>query len=230
MKEPDTELLSRYLDGELPADEAQALRRRLLADPELRAQYDRLRQLDQAVKQAFAQPGIDAVPAHVTRMVANAPVRRAVGRHWGLAVAASLVAAAGLLLSNGWQPSLQQFAEDAQLAGLLEATPSRAADWDLLPDGREVRPVLSFRSNSGAWCREFLLADGGASSRGVACREGGVWHTVVLSPEPLSRSSDEYRPAGAAQADDVAAYINDNAADIPLSPQQEAELISRRWQ
>lgn len=232
MKELDSELLSRYLDGELPASEAQALRKRLLAEPELRQQFDQLRKVDQAVKVAFSQPGIDAVPAQVAHMVENAPVRRSTGRRQlGLAVAASLVAAAGLLLSNGWQQSQQQFpGSDAQLAELLETTPSRATQWDALPDGRQVRPLLSFRSNTGTWCREFLVADAGAASRGVACREAGNWQTVVLSPAQLPMSADDYRPAGAAQADDVAAFINHNAADIPLSPQQEAELISRRWQ
>lgn len=232
MTDQDYEILSQFLDGELPPAEAQALRGRLLAEPQLRQEFDRLRKLDEKVKRAYALPGIEDVPAHVTAMVEATPQRQR-STAWGLAVAASLVAATGLILSNGWQQTAEQYpgtGNDPQLAQLLETTPSRADSWNALPDGRQVRPLLSFQDKSGSWCREYLLAHAGATWRGVACRSTGDWHTHVLASEESLVVGGGYRTASAADADQVADFISENAADIALSLSQEAEIISRGWQ
>lgn len=238
MIEQDYELLSQYLDGELPAQDAQNLRKRLLAEPQLREQFDRLRKMDSGVKDAFSQPDINTVPARITNMVENSPKRKnALLAHrrtgWGLAVAASLVAATGLILSDGWQQSQEQYpgtGSDAQLAQLLESTPSHSESWDVLTDGRQVRPLLSFQSKTGDWCREYLMSSAGTTWRGVACRNAGTWGTAVLSPEEFIAPGSQYRTAGAADSDQIATFIDENAADIALNRQQEAELISRHWQ
>lgn len=234
MTDQDYEILSQFLDGELPPAEAQALRARLLAEPQLRQAFDRMRKLDENVKSAHAIAGIDDVPAHVTAMVETTP-RRQRSPVWGLAVAASLVAATGLILSNGWQQTAEQYpgaGSDPQLAQLLETTPSHAESWNTLLDGRQARPLLSFLDKSGNWCREYLLSQAGATWRGVACRTTGDWHTHVqtlTSEEPLAVGGG-YRTASAADSDQVASFIQENAADIALSLSQEAELISRHWQ
>lgn len=234
MTDQDYEILSQFLDGELPSAETQALRKRLLAEPQLRQEFDRLRKLDENIKRAYATPGIEDVPAHVTAMVETTP-RRQRSSVWGFAVAASLVAATGLILSNGWQQTAEQYpgtGSDPQLAQLLETTPSHAESWNTLPDGRQARPLLSFQDKSGSWCREYLLSQAGATWRGVACRTTGDWHTHVLAlaSEEALVVGGGYRTASAVDSDQVASFIHKNAADIALSLSQEAELISRRWQ
>jgi len=64
----------------------------------------------------------------------------------------------------------------------------------------------------------------------VACRDGDTWATTVLANVELAAPAAEYRPAGAGDSDAIAAFIDENAADIPLDARQEAELIARRWQ
>lgn len=243
MNERDYELLSQYLDNELASPEAQALRRRLLAEPELRAELDRMRRVNDEVVDAFDVPGADRVPpAIAARMGAEQPtaVNVTVLRGgaaalapapWKLAIAASLVAAAGVLMVPDWQQAGQMdgFSSQQMLSQALETSSSRADGWDTLEDGRQLRAVLSFASRDGSWCREYLVSEAETTYRGVACRSEGHWNTLVLVQAELPGSSSDFRPAGAGDSDRIASYINTHAKDIPLSIQQEQALIARQW-
>ena len=241
MTEQDYELLSQYLDGELAPPVAQQLRTRLIADPRLRAKLERMQTVNNNVKQAFDSPGVDAVPTRVVQMVENTgaraqdrPLPRSAG--WGLAaIAATLVAATGLLLAPDWQQQAPQnqtatVTGDVLLERVLEFSASRGDGWDALDDGRQVRPLLSFKNKAGGWCREYLLSGEGGTWHGVACRAQGHWTTEVLSVETLSGSVNEYRPAGAKDAHEIVSFVNTHAADIALSLEEEAGVIAGHWQ
>ena len=239
MTEQDNELLSQYLDGELAAPAAQSLRQRLIAEPQLRRALERLRAVDNRVKNAFEAPALEAVPQHVVNMVQNAATRPERSSHhragWGFAIAASLLAATGLLMNPDSQQQSGDYmaataTQDSLLSQILEHSASRGEGWDTLDDGRQVRPLLSFASTNGSWCREYLVSDDGATWRGVACRAGNAWTTQVLSAEQASGSSNEYRPAGATSADQVTSFIDAHAADIALSLKEEASVIAGNWQ
>lgn len=240
MTRQDYELLSQYLDGELGAAEAQKLRKRLIAEPVLRAHLDRLQEVNNSLKDAFDAPGADTVPPRVVALLKNARTRggRLSQRQragWGLAVAASLIAASGLLFMPDWRQqagdSLAGIAgEDALLAYKFEYSPSRADGWDTLGDGRQVRPLLSFANKRGGWCREYLMLSEGTTWRGVACRTQGLWSTEVLITGELAGSINEYRPAGAANSDQITLFIDTHSAGIALSLEEEADLIARNWQ
>lgn len=227
MKDQDYELISQYIDGELASEQAQELRRRLLAEPDLRATYDNMRDVDSKVRQAFQGSWTEQVPERITALlkknVNGSAQRRAA---WGMTVAASVLATAGLLLNPEWRGSGER---DAALAEVLEVTPSRGAGWQELADGRQVRPVLSFAHTDGSWCREYLLSEDGATYRGVACRTGDQWVTTILDAQPMPGNATEYRPAGADDADAVATFITDHSEEIALSRKEEAELIARKW-
>jgi hypothetical protein len=233
MTETDIELLSQYLDGELPSAERKALEQRLAVEEDLHADLERLRAVDASIRAAFRDQ--DKVPAQIAALLAAPdsgvvpfPRRGRTVRQYALA--ASLVAAVGLVLTGDWLATPPAGAPDPQLSRLLEASPSRGDGWELMADGRRIRPVLSYATADGSWCREFLLAEEGASYRGVACRHGGVWETRALQPANAGGSADQYRPAGAGDADAIAAFMADHAAGIPLSASAEAELIARGWE
>ena len=237
MTEQEFELLSQYLDGELAAQAAQTLRKRLLAEPELRASFERMKEINDSVRDAFNVPGADTVPACALEALQGAETRTnkpsQVNRTgWGLAVAASLVAAAGLLLTTpDWnqQPG-DSPAADTLLAAALEYTPSRSDGWDTLADGRQIRSLLSFPNTRGGWCREYLMSGENGTWRGVACRNEGQWTTEVLNVEVISGSASEYRPAGAAKTVEINTFIATHSSGIALSLQAEADLIARKWQ
>lgn len=242
MTDTDYELLSRYLDRELPAPAVTDLERRLADEPELEAALAQLRMLNNAITTTFRAPGTDSVPPRIAAMLAPTSkhvrpyARRSRTLGVGMAIAASVIAASGLWLASSGQmadnrtePSLDQFA----LSELLEQSPSRAAGWEPLADGSRARAVLSFAARDGSWCREYLVASAkGDQWHGVACRQQGAWDTRVVSAvnAGVENQGSEYRPAGADDSNEVAAFIGNNAADIALSREEEAGLIANRWQ
>lgn len=237
MTDHDYEILSQYLDGELPAEETRELERRLAAETPLRETLDRLRRADDHVRALANAPGCDRVPLHIAAML-EAPRDTVVpfpsprGRTGvGLAIAASLVAAAGLLLAPQWQDSQNDGTRDSLVAGALESTPSSADGWTALADGSQLRPVLSFAGTDGHWCREYQLNAGEQHWRGVACRDEAGWHTALLvDDKTLAANANAYQPAGAGDVDAISAFIDDHATDIPLSASEEAALIANDWQ
>lgn len=230
---PDEQALSQFIDGELATEQAGEIRRRLLSEPALRARYEQMNAANDRLKQALDVPGADNVPEQVSQMLAAADtgntrqlstIRRA---GWGLAIAASIMATSGVLLNPLWQNHSDS--RDAEIAGVLETSPSRATGWETLPGGDRLRPVLSFRSNAGQWCREYLLETSDNAWRGVACRDDRAWRTRVISEVGQPESAGEYRPAGATDSDSVAAFIDRHAADLPLSAREEAGIIDTEW-
>lgn len=228
MNDQDYQQLSQYLDGELDAPATRRLEQRLGEEPELQALLQQLQAQDKGIKAAFNNT--DQAPQRVAALlqtnVVAFPRQRGQRPVWQYAVAASLIAAVGLVLAPNWQ---QSPAGDPMLASVLEQTPSMATGWKTLDDGRQVRPVLSFRDSDGNWCREYLLSDGEQGSRGVACRQDSRWNTLVVADASIPGNASEFRPASAGDADIIADYMADKAASIALSASEEARLIASDW-
>ncbi|MEP0203349.1 MAG: hypothetical protein ABJ084_03305 [Halioglobus sp.] len=238
----NNELLSQYLDGELDSGQSLALKRRLLAEPELRAQLNRLQQVSARVQTAFSQAGLDSVPQDTRTLVEQAPISAspqllAAQRRPFLsyAVAATIAVAAGVVMVPKWgaeSPLSPQSgkAYDVQLSQTLESTPSLSEGWAQLEDGRSVRPILSFQTRSGAWCREFLVQQDSSAQHGIACRNNNEWNTEVLAATDLPGSANEYRPAGSTKQESVSQYIAEKAVGIAAGKEEEAQLIATQWQ
>ncbi len=235
MKDQDYELLSQYIDGELDAASTLQLRGRLQQESDLRDALQAMQAVNNRVHTAFLNT--DTVPAHIpdllgkkqSNVVAFPQINRQSG--WGFAVAASLLAASGLLMFQSGGQMAGSFPEqDALIASALDQTPSRGEGWDSLADGSQFRPVLSFQTLSGQWCREYLLDSSIASGRGVACHTDGQWVTRVFSAQPQPGASTEYRTASANDVDVIATFINEHAAADALSADKEGEVIANDWQ
>jgi hypothetical protein len=234
--EQDYELLSQYLDGELSLVQGRLVEQRLENEPALNACFAGLQSLQSELDSAYRKVANAPVPERITALLQPAatpivplPHRRVAG--WGFALAASLLVAVSATLVTQWsQNSPLPAGADALLANTLEHAPSRASGWDTLDDGRQVRPVLSYQSQTGDWCREYLVADEAGNWHAVACRGAKGWATMAIAATEPAASSEDYRPAGANDSDEVAEFINRNAADIPLDLHQEAQLIGSNWQ
>ena len=149
--EQDYELLSQYLDRELPPAMQEQLERRLAAEPQLQAVLGRLQALQSQLQASYGQLAGGPVPERTLALLQGAPAQAAQqpqaqviqlprkrNMNWGFALAASLVVAASATLVSQWeQPSVQPGA-DALLAVALENTPSRGNGWETLSDGRTV--------------------------------------------------------------------------------------------
>jgi len=245
----DLESLSRYVDGELPADESRELEARLRENEALRSALVQFEELNHRLTDMLSER--DAVPESVTALLAGTPVDNgathkdnvlafpgtsnagAVAQRprWAYAMAASLTAAVALSLvfsdntptSDGSLPG-----NDAIVSAALDSQPS-SVDWNTLEDGREFQAVLSFPHEDGRWCREYLLRGGEADWRAVACRSEDRWVTQAAGLESFLDSTDAYRPAGAGDNATVAVFISQHAADIALGADEEQTLIASDW-
>lgn len=232
MSDRDLELLSQFIDGELADSEASALRERLLAEPSLRAHYEQMKSVNRRVGDAFASAEYEAVPEHVAAALAaggaGTVVHTSPVSWYHGAVAASVLAAAVLLVSPQWG---DDSAHETTFASVLETAPSRAQGWETLADGGDVRPLLSFRSIEGAYCREYLLRSGDTAERGVACRDqANSWSVQVSVVESLPGDVSDYRPASSHDVDVIARYVDLQADGDVLSLADEAAVMERNWQ
>jgi len=144
--------------------------------------------------------------------------------NWPVALAASVVlaVAVGIVVDRD-EPGSQLPGNDRLVDAALDRLPS-GRGWTTLADGRALQPVLTFPHRDGNWCREYLLRDDD-NWRAVACHDGSRWVTQAAGLESFMDAGAAYRPAGAGDAAPVAVFINQNAADIALDAQAEAELL-----
>lgn len=257
LADQDLALLSQYLDGELPAADSRKLEARLHGEPALQSALLGLQELNQRLRDVLAEndripdaitgllssrsagacndaaPANDTAPANIVQFPgARAPASK--GRRalpWVYAAAASVVGAIALnLVSQTPQtPTSIVTAGDSLISPALERLSSDSG-WYTLGDGRELQTVLTFPHDDGRWCREFLLRGGDADLRAVACRTEGQWITQAAGLESYLEAADAYRPAGATDAEPVAGFISQHAADIALGLNEEQQLIGNGWQ
>ena len=244
MNEQDIELLSRYLDGELPAAEREQLEYRIGSESELRSTLHNFQRVDRQLRQALTREG--QVPVEVAALLTEQDDRIAVlptrnRPRWGMAIAASVLAGVAMVSGPQWVADSQDnllvpnIEESVAFSKILEQESSRASGWLPVEDEVQMRPLLSFASNGGTYCREFLASEGEANPdkpawRGVACRREGSWDVELLVQTPgLAAENAGYQTASAETADLVADFIDANSADIPLGLEQEAELITNNW-
>lgn len=148
------EQLCAWMDGELPADEARFLQRRLDTEPALRAQWERWQLASACLR---GQP-VRAMPAdlceRVSAAVAAEPMRRASRWPWAAGIAAAVLAAVLLPRMLAQDPGAG-LPGNAQLA---EAPAAVARDGDILqaPRAAPVSPVEVLPS-----VRDFPLAESG---------------------------------------------------------------------
>jgi anti-sigma factor RsiW len=152
--------LMRLLHGELPADEARALRARIFAEPELTRAYRRLELTWQGLSlppPAPAPPGFAGrVMAHVRRRSAAAPLTWSAAPRWARAAAAAALvagAALGVGVGRSWPAvapaaaTAEPGAEGSSQTFLSAAGDASLADsyWSLVEDvtaggGAEAQP------------------------------------------------------------------------------------------
>ena len=168
-KMPDQELLSAYLDGELPPPVAQRVEDRLAGDPALRREYFGLQQVSAVLRvHCEADPGF--VVRHRQRREDLSPVLQWTWRQLGFrlsAAAAALLVAAGVSLyqAGGTGPGANSGAEGLDLSAL---------EGQVLGAPEEAAELFSGLSGDG-----FGLQDPGASEF-VSVMETGPTEEPVL--------------------------------------------------
>lgn len=230
------------VDGQLAPAEAPALVEELARNGALVVELQTYLAMGRSrIAKPYEAKRVEPVPAWLVDTVMRAPDGRSakplthsralLGRlkssygvpGWSLAVSPAL--AAVLVALAAWlvvPPSSQGGLFETNLGNTLERTPS-GGDTALAM----LRPVLSFRSKDGAWCRQYEVRYATKQvSHGLACRTNvGNWQLVMsTSPGPIG-----FTPAGA----DPRKMIDDRATSMmsgaPLSETEEGARINNAW-
>lgn len=250
MQQDDDILLSAYLDGELPATDADQLTERLAREPALMARLEAMRSGDAAVRRAFAaldeRPMPDAVlgllgaeaASQESADVVAFPRRDA----WRLAplpvaLAASIALVAGFLISNvlrepqGFGIELDNAGRVAANSGLHDWLESAASgEAGAVPGGATGELLFTFANDDGNWCRQLALSAGAETMHAVACRRDGRWHVEAMAYGPAPAAAGPFLPAGAGTPAAVATAVDGLIGPRePLDSATEKRLISNAW-
>jgi hypothetical protein len=232
------------VDGQLAPAEVPELVQELARSPALVAELQTYLAISgRRIAEPFAAKGTEPVPAWLVDALVRAPAsdspsvlpvarsagvlallkRRCAMPVWSLAAGPAL--AAGLVAFAVWMAmpaALRRGPAEASLGIALERTES-GKDAALVA----LRPVLSFKSKTAGWCRQYELRYATRqASQGLACRGNeGQW-VVVASTAPGRIGP---RPAGAEPRRAIDDLVTAMMGDQPLSNADETAKISKGW-
>ncbi len=248
---PD-EMLMRFADGELDADEMAVIEKAMETDDDLVARVamfiETKAEAQAALRPLLEEPVPEALKAAVEGMVAakraeaakveTAPATvvpfearkqaRPATRRWTLPLAASIAAAAGGLAGYFAGSGAGPVDGAVSVAGrvgaeLGEALASVPASQEIaLADGTRFRAIASFRNDLAELCREFEL-DGADRSTSVSVACHSGGAWAVSFMVAAAGGTDRYAPASSTEALD--AYLSAIEASEPLSPEDEAAAL-----
>lgn len=253
------EMLSAYLDGELPSEVAAALDAALASDDALKARLARLHRANRAVREAYGAIDETPIPEAVLGLLKTNggakphsgdviafpkfPLAKAAS-HWPAAMAASLALLAGLMIGlyGPFDRSASGDAPAMLVAGdILPDNPIFAA----LNDGASgvavnihsdtdrnlyLQPILSFRSRDGGYCREFLMSDSVAATHSVACKSGEAWRINVAVRSPaIDLGKEAYRTASSSPDPLIDNYVGQIISGDAFDMETEKSLMAKDW-
>ncbi len=146
-----------------------------------------------------------------------------------LPLAASIAVIAigiGMFFAGRWTDS--NGLSQQSLVARLSSPPVQAA-LGTAPSGQpqslaagEFRVIATYKSGSGALCREFTLQDASGKANAVACRSKSDWNVTFAMVEPAQTTG--YAPADG--ADPISSYLQGLNAGEPLEPSVERKALS----
>lgn len=246
------EMLMRFADGELDADDMELVEKAMEADDELVSRVvmfiETKAHAQAALKPLLGEPVPEALQASVAAMVAAKKAKDAQSgggatvlpfearhnsaplapRRWTLPLAASIAAVAGGLAGywagGGASPADGGVSVAGRVgAELGEALASVPASHEIaLADGTRFRAIASFRNDLAELCREFEL-DSADRSTSVSVACHSGGAWAVSFMVAAAGGTDGYAPASSTEALD--AYLSAIEAGEPLSPEDEAAAL-----
>lgn len=235
------EQLTGFLDGELPPEDMARIKKAVENDIELQIRQEEFLRADVLWQDAVSATQTGDVPQAVLDMLKEDDVTPVNDndnlRRWRLPVAASLAFAIGLTVPSflnsegtGFDGTVLagQIQQGNPVYAMLEGTPSAQS---VKLGGNEAvtaKPVLTFATSDGSYCREFIISTMSSATRNVACRSDKSWDVLMTSrTRPISES--EYQTVSA-ETDQAIDSLIDNIIDgIPLEKHAEKSLLDTSW-
>ncbi|WP_208349441.1 hypothetical protein [Pseudaestuariivita rosea] len=179
---------------------------------------DKTRRKPDAVTQLTGAPSTAPAPANTNRT----PM-------WQTAVAACVALVVGLgagfMLTEkpSTNPASLQITELADPAIVQALTAAPSGETLILQGGHRFAAVATFRDAAGTLCREFEYDQAtGRTIVSVACHRDNSWTVQFAVAAPAGNESG-YAPASSMETLDT--YLASTGADLPLSPEDEAEAL-----
>ncbi|MEO1460347.1 MAG: hypothetical protein AAFV49_22675, partial [Pseudomonadota bacterium] len=231
------------VDGSLAGDPREEEVRDLVAkDPAAKAYAAEIERSNRLIREAFAAPMREPMPAGIRAALFGLPGKVSVLRRPRVWVPAALAASLALALGIGGGIGLLAPPAETQIAVLGDAArdgPLHRA-LETLPSGSlseaGVQPMLTFLDGAGRACREFevLGALPGELELGIACRQPeGVWHVEVVVAAPVADATPQgegLAPASGGPADrTLEAMLDALEAGATLTAAEEAALLQAGW-
>lgn len=233
------ELLSAFLDAELPEEQMQAVRDALAADAKLAERLAELALVNQRVTDHAAMIDRVPMPAETLALLGEAepdPKRGAddrvtpfpfwrrfpqtLQRHAAAVAAISLLA--GFVLARSLPTS-----DNADWAAIAAALDSKTSGQMHQVAGESFLSRLSFENLQGEYCRQFRRANATGAYEAIACRQEDRWTLRAMLPVDRAADPRGYVPAsGGSALDDV---LERMMRDQPIDAAREQDLITRRW-
>lgn len=235
------ETLSAFLDSELPEQEMQAVRDRLLEDPALSDRLAALASSDRAVASHYSAIDNRPLPRAVTALLGQDQrgpaeviefpwwrrIQKAVDRRSGIAVAAALVMGFGLAQLLSLSPTGTDATWRA-VAQSLETTPS--GETRTLEPGGQLVPRLTFTNREGEYCRLFRVQTADRASENIACRRGqsdaGWVQVASVEVEQVGPANGYKAASGGSVLDPILDRMISGAV---VGREQETRLLSEGW-
>ncbi len=234
LNEQDLEQLSAYLDGELTGLQASGFQKRLLAESELRAEYEIIKHNDEKLRKYLSGKVTPAVTDEqgvvpFTRVNHHKNGDKNYGESTGKnnRVMLAMVASAAFIM---FAAAYFRGMDSEPLQWALETTPS-GEQYTMGADF--IMPVASFQDHDGQICREYVTSvhEGAQQTeeRAVACRLNGFWRVVLNVPASNVDASTQYIPAGAGDVEAIDNFISDNIEGNAFGSEKELEMIRNNW-
>jgi hypothetical protein len=228
--EPTHEMLSAFIDGELPPKEMERIASLLASRPDLDAWVRQQESARLAMKDAFAGLMTTPPPQRLVRKAQSAPIswRWRVRRFAAPRVLAPAGAALtlGLVIGIALQPGGEIVSRGGQVmaqGALATALNDRLASEGYAGEGPRVG--ISFKNRGGHDCRTF---ESGAQS-GLACHGDKGWAIAMLTARPSGQAAGAYRMAGSEMPDAIRAAVTASIAGEPFDAAAEKAARDRDW-
>jgi hypothetical protein len=249
------QILSAFLDHELPEAEMEAVREAIVEDESIAEQLAELASADAAVINTYSK--IDQVPLpdsiknlletnesleqNEEKVAANNVIefplwKRTLNKVTQVKPLAAAAAIAAVIVgSNMIDPSqpggLNDGSDFAQLGNILDQQPSGQT---VKSDSQEILIRASFASKDGNFCRQFRLAESGTNSdktttENIACKKQNSWQLMASSEAKSIDSSQANQYQTATDKKAIDAQIDELIQGGFYSLEQEQQLIETNW-
>jgi len=236
------EILSAYLDDELPKSQRQELENALEADDDLRARLERLSAVDAHFLEGIDEIAGQDIPSHILgllndeKVVAYVPKPKM--KRWVYPIAASLIISlfSGMGFVAGqknYKPNHTLFVSNISpshpLFAVLETSSSAELTSIETNADIKVEMLLSFKSIDERYCRQFNLQRTHQAYEALACKDGIDWQIMALGLSAANLDKEVYHTATGIASPAVEAAIDLIIQGDPLSLEEEDRLIQSLW-